>query len=83
MRFAIKLKVVAGQRQKDEGRRATFTNAEWNVLTRNLLSWAEGKGKYAADRNEPLFININASNCAIMSCFWQAQAFVVEPKPVS
>ena len=50
MRFAIKLKVVAGQRQKDEGRRATFTNAEWNVLTRNLLSWAEGKGKYAADR---------------------------------
>jgi hypothetical protein len=50
IRYPIKLKVDASQRQKQEGRRATFNNAEWNVLTRNLLSWAEGKGKYADDR---------------------------------
>jgi integrase len=50
MRFAIKMKVVASQREKHEGRRATFTGEEWNVLTRNLLSWAEGKGKYADGR---------------------------------
>jgi hypothetical protein len=50
IRYPIKLKVVASQRQKQEGRRATFNNAEWNALTRNLLSWAEGKGKYADDR---------------------------------
>ena len=50
MRFAIRAKVVGSQNEKQEGRRATFTREEWNVLTRNLLSWANGKGKYANDR---------------------------------
>jgi integrase len=50
IRYPIKLKVVAAQRSKEEGRRATFTNAEWNVLTRNLSSWAYSKGKYSHDR---------------------------------
>ena len=50
IRYPIRLKLVASQRQKLEGRRAAFNNAEWNVLTRNLLSWADGKGKYAEDK---------------------------------
>lgn len=50
MRFAIRLKVNASAREKMEGRRATFTREEWRVLTRNLSSWAEGKGKYSDDR---------------------------------
>jgi integrase len=50
IRFPIKLKVVASQRQKLEGRRAAFSASEWNVLTRNLFSWAEGKGKYEGGR---------------------------------
>jgi hypothetical protein len=50
IRFPIKLKVVASQRQKLEGRRATFTAPEWDVLTRNLWDWAQEKGKYAGGR---------------------------------
>ena len=50
IRYPIKMKVVASQKHKEEGRRATFTNSEWNVLTRNLMSWAFSKGKYANDR---------------------------------
>jgi hypothetical protein len=50
MRFAVRLKVIASQKERNEGRRATFAKEEWNVLTRNLLSWADGKGKYADNR---------------------------------
>jgi hypothetical protein len=50
MRYAIRMKVVASQRQKIETRRATFTAAEWNVLTRNLFDWAQERGKYAGGR---------------------------------
>jgi integrase len=50
IRYPIKLKLVASQRQKLEGQRSVFDNAEWNVLTRNLLSWVEEKGKYAGGR---------------------------------
>jgi hypothetical protein len=50
MRYAIRMKVAASQRQKMDTRRATFTAAEWNVLTRNLLSWVEEKGKYEGGR---------------------------------
>jgi hypothetical protein len=50
MRYAIRMKAVASQRQKTDSRRATFTAQEWNVLTRNLLSWVEEKGKYAGGR---------------------------------
>jgi hypothetical protein len=50
MRFAIKMKVVASQKEKNDGRRATFTAQEWQVLTRNLLSWSQCKGKYAGGR---------------------------------
>lgn len=49
IRFPIKLKVVASQRQKLEGRRATFTASEWEVLTRNLFDWATQRGKYSVD----------------------------------
>jgi len=46
----MKLEVVAAPKHKEEGRRATFTNREWNVLTKNLRSWANSKGKYEGDR---------------------------------
>jgi integrase len=49
MRYPVKLKIITSKRSK-EARRPTFTNAEWNALTRNFLSWANGKGKYAKDR---------------------------------
>jgi Phage integrase family len=50
MRFAIRMKVEASQNEKGDGRRPTFTNEEWRILTRNLMSWAECKGKYAEGR---------------------------------
>ena len=46
MRYPIKMTVDS---EGNEGRRPSFDNDEWRVLTRNLLSWAEGKGKYADD----------------------------------
>jgi hypothetical protein len=49
MRYAIRMKVISSQKQKNAGRRASFDNNEWNALTKNLLSWADGKGKYAGD----------------------------------
>lgn len=50
IRYPIKLQLVASQRQKLEGRRATFTAEEWDVLTINLLNWATQRGKYSDDR---------------------------------
>jgi integrase len=49
IRYPIKLKATASQRG-GEARRPAFSSEEWNVLTRNLLSWADCKGKYASDR---------------------------------
>jgi integrase len=49
IRYPIKLKVTASQRGGDP-RRPAFSSEEWNVLTRNVLSWVNGKGKYANDR---------------------------------
>jgi len=50
MRFQVRLTVNSSSKKDNEGRRATFDNHEWNVLTRNLLSWTQGVGKFAADR---------------------------------
>ena len=50
MKYPIRMKVDAGNDEKNEGRRPSFDNEEWRALTRNLLSWAEGKGKYSDDR---------------------------------
>jgi hypothetical protein len=53
MRYAIKMKmkVLASQRKRQgEGIRPSFTDDEWEVLTWNLRSWADGDGKYANDK---------------------------------
>lgn len=49
MRFQVRLAVSSPSRKENEGRRAAFDNHEWNVLTRNLLSWTQGVGKFAVD----------------------------------
>lgn len=50
MRYQVHLSVNSSSGNGKEGRRATFDNQEWNVLTRNLLSWGQGVGKFSADR---------------------------------
>lgn len=50
MRFQVRLSVTSTSNNGKEGRRATFNDHEWIVLTRNLLSWARGIGKFANDR---------------------------------
>ena len=50
MRFSLPLKVNAELREQGEGRRASFDNDEWRVLTPNLRHWANVQGKFATDR---------------------------------
>jgi len=50
MRYQVRLSVNASSGNGKDGRRATFDNHEWNVLTRNLLSWTQCVGKFANDR---------------------------------
>jgi hypothetical protein len=50
MRFPVHLTVPPTQKKDNEGRRPAFDKLEWNSLTRNLQSWAEGVGKYKGER---------------------------------
>ena len=49
MRYSIKMKAPSGHNQT-EGRRASFTDDEWESIKWNLQDWANGTGKYAQDR---------------------------------
>lgn len=52
------IKVSAGdaihKNQRGDGYRDSFTNHEWRVLTRNLLSYANNVGKHRSDRMHSL-----------------------------
>jgi len=50
MRYRVTLSVPISSKKDNEGRRATFDNHEWNILTRNLQSWAECVGKFKGER---------------------------------
>ena len=75
IRFPIKLKVVASQRQKLEGRRATFTAEEYQVLNSKLMGLGTRKRKIRRRQSQLLSSALPTAItifCIIHRQYWRA-----------